>query len=56
MRIKVPFTRSTVDIPQLAFGWVTMFILLCTPFVSKPFISAITFVRTKIEGIFQKKN
>jgi hypothetical protein len=33
-----------------------MFVLLCIPFVSKPFISAVTFVRDKIEGIFQKKN
>lgn len=56
MRIKIPFTRSTVDIQQLFFGWVTMYILLCIPFISKPFISGITFVRTKIEGIFKKKN
>lgn len=56
MRIKIPFTRSNCDIPQLVFGWVTMFILLCLPFISKPFISAITFVREKLEGLFQKKN
>lgn len=56
MRIKIPFTRSSVELPQLLFGWVTMFIVLCIPIISKPFISVITFVRNKIEGIFQKKN
>ena len=55
MRIKIPFTRENCTFVQLVFGWITMFLVLCIPFVSKPFISAITFVREKLEGIFQKK-
>ena len=57
MRIKIPFTKNKfVDSPQILFGWVTMFVLLCIPIVSKPFILAVTFVREKIEGIFNKSD
>ena len=56
MRIKIPFTKNKyVDFSQLLFGWVTMFLLLVIPFISVPFISVVTWVRDKIQGIFTKK-
>lgn len=56
MRLKIPFTKNqSINWYQLIFAWVVMILFLILPFISKPFIFCITWLREKIEGLFKKK-